>query len=106
MIGSDADPSWWASNAREELERALEAVSVPPEIGVRIEVVRGQAAKVLVNASREADLLVISRRPHGFPFGRLGGTGRAVLRESHCPVEVLPPAARVIADGAAGATSA
>ena len=83
----------WETMAREELEQALKNVPrLPADVAVRAEVRRGQAAQVLVGASREADLLLIWRRPRGFPFGHLGGTGRAVLRESHCPVMVMPPA--------------
>ena len=62
----------------------------------RIEVRRGQPARVIADASAESDLLVIGRRRHTFPVGRLGSTGRALLRESHCPIEVLPPVLDVI----------
>jgi nucleotide-binding universal stress UspA family protein len=60
------------------------------EVGFRL--VHGQGAHAIVDASSGADLLVITRRRHGFPGGHLGAAGRAVLRESRCPVEVLPPA--------------
>jgi nucleotide-binding universal stress UspA family protein len=69
------------------------------DVPVEIDVVQGQPAKAVVDASRTADLLVIIRRPLAFPFGSLGGTGRAILRESRCPVEVLPATARRRADG-------
>lgn len=50
-------------------------------------------ARAIVEASAHADLVLLARRPHAFPGGHLGGTARAVLRESSCPVEILPPAA-------------
>ena len=37
------------------------------------------------------DVLLLSRRVHAFPIGHLGGTARALLRHSSCPVEVVPP---------------
>jgi nucleotide-binding universal stress UspA family protein len=42
--------------------------------------------------SKDAALLIIGRRGYAFPLRRLGGTGHALLRESGCPVEVVPPA--------------
>lgn len=38
-----------------------------------------------------ADLLLITRSQHGGPFHHLGSVARAVLREAHCPVQILPP---------------
>lgn len=92
VIGSEVDPDTWEQAAREALEHIMDTMpAASPDVDVQIAVRRGQAARVLVDASKDADLLLITRRPHGFPFGHLGGNGRAVLRESHCPVEVLPP---------------
>lgn len=62
-----------------------------PEVPVRIDVVHGQPAHALVAASSEADRLVIQRPAHGGMFHHLGAVARAVLREAHCPVEVLAP---------------
>ncbi|OIJ27641.1 universal stress protein [Nocardioides luteus] len=91
----------WAASIREELERTLDRARhhrAAPEtlVETRIEVRRGQPARVITDASAESDLLVIGRRRHTFPVGRLGSTGRALLRESHCPIEVLPPVHDVI----------
>ncbi|MEP9383275.1 universal stress protein [Nocardioides sp. KR10-350] len=60
-----------------------------PSVDIRIE--HGQPARVLQRATARADLLLLERRPHAFPLGHLGATGRALLREGLCPVEVLPP---------------
>lgn len=90
---SVADIDDWDRPAKGALEELLRSAPPrSPDVDVRIEVRHGQAAHVLVGASKRADLLLVSRRPHAFPFGHLGGTGRAVLRASHCPVEVTPPA--------------
>ena len=62
-----------------------------PDIEVEIRVVHGQPARVLRDASRDADLLLLAKRPHALPAGHLGATGRLLLRESGCPVEIVPP---------------
>ena len=56
----------------------------------------GQAAHILRAQSRGATLLLIARRARAFPLGHFGATGRALLRESACPVEVLPLAERAV----------
>jgi nucleotide-binding universal stress UspA family protein len=54
-------------------------------------VVHGSAARVLLQESSEADLLVISRRRLSLPpYGQLGGVGHDVLRLSDVPVQVVP----------------
>lgn len=63
-----------------------------PDVRVSIEVVHGRPADILVQATRGADQVLISRPVHGGHFHHLGAVARAVLRESHCPVAVLPSA--------------
>ena len=58
---------------------------------MRVELTHGQAAYALVRESAEADLLLVSRPAHGGFVHYLGSTARAVIRESACPVEVVPP---------------
>lgn len=91
----------WDAELRRELERTLDRArshrSAPSTlVETRIDVRRGQPARLIADAASESDLLVIGRRRHTFPAGRLGSTGRALLRESHCPVEVLPPVLEII----------
>jgi nucleotide-binding universal stress UspA family protein len=65
-----------------------------PDVQVEIRVVHDHAAHALVEASREADLVLVVRRSHGVPAAiTLGGTARAVLRGAECPVMVVPPTA-------------
>ncbi|GAA1974917.1 universal stress protein [Nocardioides panacihumi] len=61
------------------------------DLPVEIKVVRGQAAKAIVDASAKSDLVILTRRSIVAAIGHLGGTARTVLRESRCPVLVLPP---------------
>jgi nucleotide-binding universal stress UspA family protein len=95
-------PAW-------ELEegRAIEAMLVDlrmahPNVPVRVDLAHGQPAYTLVEASRGADLLVISRPVHGGYVHHLGATARTVIREAHCPVLVVPPGDRPDDDTIAG----
>ncbi|MDF3142987.1 universal stress protein, partial [Streptomyces sp. T21Q-yed] len=53
--------------------------------------VEGHARRVLVDASHEADLLVVGARRREGHFGlQLGRVAHAVLHHSACPVAVVP----------------
>ncbi|MDH6514860.1 nucleotide-binding universal stress UspA family protein [Streptomyces sp. SAI-208] len=62
-----------------------------PEVGVRIDTVRG-AAGALVEATRVADLVVITaRHRHGRGLGpHTGSFTHALLHHAHCPVALVP----------------
>jgi len=65
-----------------------------PDVAVETEVDHGPAARVLLGASNDADLLVVSRRRLALPpYGQLGGVGHDLLRLSDVPVQVVPYAA-------------
>lgn len=85
-------------HAREAAERVLTAARP----GEQTEIRSGHVAAALVEATQDADLLVMGSRSHG-PVSRvlLGGVSDVVVRESHCPVLVVPRSAR--AEGAAEA---
>jgi nucleotide-binding universal stress UspA family protein len=93
IIGSRADADAWAATARTELEVLLRSWRDEyPEIPVEIRVVHDRAGHALIEASRDADLVLVVRRAHGVPPAlHLGGVARAVLRSAHCPVRVVPP---------------
>ncbi|MGM9381002.1 universal stress protein [Streptomyces antibioticus] len=75
--------------AVEELDAALR--DVPADVDVRRRTVEGPARRVLVDASREADLLVVGARRRGGRFGlQLGRVAHAALHHSACPVVVVP----------------
>ena len=92
LIAVRVDEAEWEDRTKRAIEHRLTGVrEVYAEVPVEIRVVHGQPARVLQHASNNADLLLLARRHHGFPFGHIGGTARALLREGHCPVEVVPP---------------
>lgn len=93
MIATRIDERTWEEEARTALTKAVEEVRGDhPDVEVEIRVAHGQPARLIVDASAEADLVLIARRAHAFPLGYLGSTGRTVAREAHSPVVVLPPA--------------
>ena len=93
LVTARVDQDEWANRARRAIDRSLASLrEAYPKVPVEIRVVHGQPARVLQVESGEADLLILARRHSGFPFGHLGGTGRALLHEARCPVEVVPPA--------------
>lgn len=105
-VGSEEQA--WTERAERELSVALETARAEcgPEaaaVDARIEVVHAQTAYALVEASRRAELLILGRARQFLGFGHLGGTARAVLRESSCPVEIDPHVAPAF-EGDAGAT--
>ncbi|MEU2627085.1 universal stress protein [Kitasatospora sp. NPDC007106] len=62
-----------------------------PDVAFEARQVGGGAAGTLVDASRQAALLVVSRRQPAAHFGlRLGGAVHAVLHHAYCPVAVVP----------------
>lgn len=63
-----------------------------PDVEVEVRVDQAVAGQALVEAAREANLVVIARRARGIPVAtHLGSTARAVLRSADCPVRVIPP---------------
>jgi nucleotide-binding universal stress UspA family protein len=51
---------------------------------------QGPAARVLIDASRDADLLIVGSRGHGGVVGLLLGSVSAACAESaHCPVLIM-----------------
>lgn len=106
-LAAGIDEHLWTERAEQEMNAVLEAArasSGPRTAGVvsSVEVVLAQTAYALVEASRQAQLLILGRGRRFLGFKHLGGTSRAVLRESVCPVEIDPSPAPAF-EGDAGA---
>jgi nucleotide-binding universal stress UspA family protein len=57
---------------------------------VTVRAVSGQAANALIEASSDADLVVVSSRgAGGFPHLRVGSVASKVVSHAHCPVVVV-----------------
>lgn len=93
VIESRVASDEWRRRTMAEIETMLAPWRTAfPDVKVEVRVTHDHASHALVQASAEADVLVVVRRAHGVPAAaHLGGTARAVLRASHCPVRVVPP---------------
>jgi nucleotide-binding universal stress UspA family protein len=77
------------AETRAALERVAEKLPLepPPALDLR----RGDPAKVLADATRTLDLLVLGSRAYGpLRHALLGSVSADVMRAAHCPVLVLP----------------
>jgi nucleotide-binding universal stress UspA family protein len=73
-------------------EFVAEVLGDEPDIPIRTETVHGTAAQVLVDASEQADLLVIGSRGLGGLKGMLlGSVGHHSAAHAHCPVVIFRP---------------
>jgi nucleotide-binding universal stress UspA family protein len=79
----------YEEQAAKTLEAALH--DAPEDVEVRRRTVEGPARSVLLDASHEADLLVVgARRREGHLGLQLGRVAHAALHHSACPVAVVP----------------
>ncbi len=76
--------------AQAETDKILASLPDHPE-SVTVKAVHGLPAEELVNASADADLVVVgSRGGGGFSRLVLGSTATQVAHHAHCPVVLLP----------------
>jgi nucleotide-binding universal stress UspA family protein len=68
----------------------LDAVDHGPPVKIISKVVRGNAAKVLLEAARGAELLVVGSRGHGsLAAALLGSVSQQCVQHATCPVVVV-----------------
>jgi nucleotide-binding universal stress UspA family protein len=78
--------------AKAETDKVLAALDGPHPESVTVKAVHGFPVEELVNASKEADMIVLgSRGVGGFARMLLGSTADQVLQHAHCPVLIVPP---------------
>ena len=66
---------------------------IRPAIHVTVSAINGFPAEALINASADADLVVVGTRGGGgFPHLHLGGVSSQVVHHAKCPVVVVPHA--------------
>ena len=74
-----------------EADKVLTELSGPHPESVTVRAVHSFPVEELVNASKEAELIVLgSRGAGGFTRLMLGSTADQVVRHAHCPVTIVP----------------
>lgn len=77
--------------AQAETDKMLSKLGDARPASVTVRAVNGLPVEELVNASRDADLLVVgSRGAGGFAHLLLGSTSAQVAQHAHCPVTIVP----------------
>jgi nucleotide-binding universal stress UspA family protein len=95
VVGADVN------DVREAAEQVLEETLREPladsdSVEIERRVIEGPPAGVLVNESRDADLLVVGSRGHGgFTELLLGSVSQQVSHHAACPVVIVRPKAGV-----------
>ena len=75
-----------------EADKVLTGLNGPHPESVTVRAVHSFPVEELINASKEADLIVLgSRGAGGFTRLVLGSTADQVTRHAHCPVTIVPP---------------
>jgi nucleotide-binding universal stress UspA family protein len=77
--------------AEKAVTEAASSAGQPGPASVTVHAVSGNAANELINASRDADMLVVGARGGGgFASLMMGSTSSQVVHHAHCPVVVMP----------------
>lgn len=99
MAGLVWDPDIFGQAAQRTQTDALKGVDTEG-VPVTGDVVQGPAASVLLNASNEADLLVVGSRGHGgFTGLLLGSVSTQAVHHAACPVLVVRTRPETRAEG-------
>jgi nucleotide-binding universal stress UspA family protein len=87
------DPEALDRHAREIVEAAVAEVGdVPDDVEIAARAAEGPPAGVLIEASRDADLLVLGSRGRGGFHGLLlGSVGQQCVQHAVCPVVIVRP---------------
>jgi nucleotide-binding universal stress UspA family protein len=85
-----------AADALQHLQIAIAKIDAGnTDVAIEPVVAEGDAARLLIDASKDADLIVVGSRGHGaFAGFLLGSVTQHVTRHAHCPVAVIPGTGR------------
>ena len=75
-----------------ETDKVLTGLNGPHPESVTVQAMNSFPVEELINASKEAELIVLgSRGAGGFTRLMLGSTAGQVVQHAHCPVVIVPP---------------
>jgi nucleotide-binding universal stress UspA family protein len=75
---------------QQELDDAVKKAALDPGVALETQILEGHAAKVLVEESRRAQLLVVGSRGHGaFAEMLLGSVSQHCAQRAACPVVIV-----------------
>jgi len=78
--------------AQAETDEVLDRLDEPRPASVTVTAVHGFPVEELINAGKDADMLVVgSRGAGGFTRLMMGSVADQVARHAHCPVLIVPP---------------
>jgi len=81
--------------AQAETDKALAELDGPRPTSVTVTAVHGFPAEVLVNASKDADMIVLGEHgTSGFGQFLMGSVASKVAHHAACPVLIIPPESR------------
>jgi nucleotide-binding universal stress UspA family protein len=88
----DHDLSEWVRQAaREQTDKVIGRLGESAPAQVTVDAVSGSVAEELLDAAKDADLLVVgSRGAGGFARLMMGSVSSQVAHHSRCPVVVIP----------------
>jgi nucleotide-binding universal stress UspA family protein len=89
-VGRDALREWGRLTSEQVGDRLKPWRSLYPDLDVRVRVDIERPADALVEQSRNSDLLLVGRSGGRHRVPHLGSLSRALIRESVCPVEIVP----------------
>jgi nucleotide-binding universal stress UspA family protein len=84
------DDTEYTELAAKTLNEAVTQASPPPDVTVHQVVTEGIPAQVLLNAAKDADLLVVGNRGHGaFADALIGSVSVRCLHHATCPIVIV-----------------
>jgi nucleotide-binding universal stress UspA family protein len=92
LVEADPEEQEKLLHAAEELtQKVASQLGEPRPPSVKVRAISGFPAKELIEASRDADLVVVgSRGAGGFAKLMVGSVSSQVVEHAHCPVVVVP----------------